>query len=88
MTQKEEVREEILNLLKLFIGNIQENIQEVIKDPDQLLKLIITDSRHAINFIVLLEDEFNIEIDDDNINHVFFESIDKITDIIYPKVNS
>jgi acyl carrier protein len=88
MTQKKQIREQILNLLKLFIGNIQENIQEVIKDPDQLLKLIVTDSRHAINFIVLLEDEFDIEIDDDNINSRFFESIDRIANIIYFKINS
>ena len=88
MSQKEKIREQILNLLKLFIGNIQENIQEIIKDPDQLLKLIVTDSRHAINFIVLLEDEFNIEIDDESINHSFFESIDRIANIIDQKIKN
>jgi acyl carrier protein len=43
--------------------------------PDSMIQLLVTDSKHVINFVILLEDEFNIEIDDENINHSFFESM-------------
>lgn len=49
---------------------------------DSLLQLMITDSRHAIDFIVLLEDEFDIEIDDDDISLAFFESVETVAESV------
>jgi len=65
--------------------NTKDRIVDIVKDilktetvDDDSLYLIVTESRLAINFVTMIEDEFDIEIDDDDIDVEFFNSIDEI----------
>ena len=65
--------------------NTKDRIVDIVKDilktetvDDDSLYLIVTESRVAINFVTMIEDEFDIEIDDDDIDVEFFNSIDEI----------
>ena len=46
------------------------------------LYYIISDSIRAVQFVSLIEDEFEIEIDDDEIDIHFFSDIEKIKQIV------
>jgi acyl carrier protein len=57
------------------------NPKEIIDEDsyyNNILFLIIGNSNKAINFVVQIEDEFNIEFDDDEVNIDFFSSFDYI----------
>lgn len=76
------------NLLKMYLNNSFIYTNEIaLMNPDEMLQLLITDSKHAINFVVLLEDEFEIEIDDDDISFEFFSSINSVVRAIAKHVN-
>lgn len=49
---------------------------------EDLLRIIANNSPMAVGFVCLLEDEFNIEISDEDICMEFFGSLEYITDSI------
>ncbi|MDR0606589.1 MAG: hypothetical protein LBG80_20150 [Bacteroidales bacterium] len=51
---------------------------KVDSEVDDLLYLIISESLLAITFISIIEEEFDIEFDDDDIDIEFFGSFDEI----------
>ena len=51
------------------------------------LYFIVTESTRATNFIVSIEDEFNVEFDDDDIDLNFFSSIERIVNLIKIRSN-
>mgnify|MGYP002535201098 CR=1 FL=1 len=53
---------------------------------DAILELLVSDSIQAINFIVLLEDEFEIEFPDEVISMDFFESVEFVANAIYEQI--
>jgi acyl carrier protein len=59
-----------------------------LEDGDEPLRIILSDSVQAMNFITLLESEFEIEFDDDEIDLEFFSSIKLISDLIYKYLGS
>lgn len=71
---------EILNELS-GIDNTQEH------DYDNLLKIILSESSQALNFVVTIEDEFDIEFEDDEIDIHFFSSIDTIVNLTSQRLN-
>ncbi|MCC8173238.1 MAG: phosphopantetheine-binding protein [Odoribacter sp.] len=87
---------------KYELNEIEAQVTELLKDycataflhlsqseelqPLEILQLLVTDSLHAITFIVLLENEFDIEIDDDDISYEFFESIEKVSSSIFKSI--
>lgn len=71
---------EILNE-RFGIANTQE------QDYDNLLKIILSESSQALNFVVTIEDEFDIEFEDDEIDIHFFSSIDNIVDLTSQRLN-
>jgi acyl carrier protein len=76
------------NRIKDKIKEIAESIVDIDKNEfaaaeRSLLYIILSNSQQAVNFVSLIEDEFDIEIDDEYINLDFFESFDKIYRIIY-----
>lgn len=72
----------VKELTELFVSSSAD--QTMIKSlaPDEMLRLIITDSIQAINYIVLLEDEFEVEIDDEDISLSLFETINNVVAVI------
>jgi acyl carrier protein len=81
-----EIYKNVTEILKEYIENLFgddffNNKQTI--DYNVILSLILSDSKLAINFIVLLENEFEIELPDNVISINFFESIDFIVDSIY-----
>ena len=77
------ISEKIIELLDLYLkstltwNNDMENLSS-----NAMIQLLVTDSKHAINFIILLEDEFEIEIDDDDISLEFFNSIASVSNAV------
>lgn len=64
------MNEDKLNIIKNIARDLIP-IEDVEDDQERLL-IIGTDSIRAVAFIVAIEDEFNIEIDDDIIDPNFF----------------
>lgn len=80
---KKHIKETIFKILNELFGNT--NTKE--QDYDNLLKIIISESSQALNFVVTIEDEFDIEFDDDEIDIHFFSSIDNIVDLTSERLN-
>jgi acyl carrier protein len=78
MTNKESIIKKI-NQLAFEVLNSQPELQIQEKE---LLYLIISDSAKAIEFVNIIEDEFEIEFDDDDIGLDFFSSFENISSII------
>ena len=49
---------------------------------DNILNIILTDSTQALRFVVLIEDEFKIEFDDDDVDVNFFRSFSNVKSVI------
>ncbi len=45
---------------------------------DSILHVILSESSQALNFVCQIEDEFNIEFEDDEVDLEFFQSFDHI----------
>ncbi|MDW5298895.1 MAG: hypothetical protein SA378_01975 [Sedimentibacter sp.] len=77
---KKEIRDELINiLLSLFEKN---DLKDKISNQDDLIYLLSTDSTQAIVFLTLIEDEFQIEIEDDDIDMRLFSKIEYCVDVI------
>ena len=64
---------------------IKDRLVDIVKDilkiesvDDDSLYSIVSESVLAINFVTMIEEEFDIEIDDDDIDVDFFNSFDEI----------
>ena len=80
---KKGIQNSIVKMLNELFGT--ENVQQSIYDNQ--LKIILSESSQALNFVVSIEDEFNIEFEDDEIDIHFFSSIDNIVDLISQKLD-
>jgi acyl carrier protein len=58
------------------------------RKENEALSYIISNSVLATSFVISIEDEFNIEIEDDELNLEFFSSIDKMTQTIKQHLNN
>ena len=56
---------------------LNDNIDAQIVD-DKLLHVILSESSQALEFVCTIEDEFDIEFDDDEVDIDFFSSFDQI----------
>lgn len=75
-------RDNIKKVLRELTGDF---IDERINNEDmelQSLYQIVSDSMQAMEYVVLIESEFDMEFDDNDIDVEFFSSLDKITDLI------
>jgi len=79
---KKQIQNTIVEILNGLIGT--DNTQQ---DYDNLLKIILSESAQALNFVVTIEDEFDIEFEDDEIDIFFFSSIDNIVNLTSQKLD-
>jgi acyl carrier protein len=73
------------NLLNRFIRQ-EIHIQEELT-PNDKLRIILSDSVQALHFVTTIEEEFDIEFDDDEIDLDFFLDINTIIDRIQRNVD-
>jgi acyl carrier protein len=80
---KKHIQNSIVQILneRFGIANTQD------QDYDNLLKIILSESSQALNFVVTIEDEFDIEFEDDDIDIHFFSSIDNIVNLTSLRLN-
>ena len=78
MKKKKKINEIIFSLAG-YDSKTQKNDQNKI---NEILYQVVSESSQAIRFITIIEDEFNIELDDDDIDIAFFESTGKMAEII------
>jgi acyl carrier protein len=76
----EKERIQLLEIIDSIIRDVL--VKETIEYEKEALQMILSNSRQAATFVTIIEEEFNIEFDDDDINIDFFSSLDKITDLI------
>jgi acyl carrier protein len=56
-------------------------------DEKNFFNYLISDSVQAVNFVLLIEDEFEIEFDDDDIDLNFYSRFDHIAELIYIRLS-
>jgi len=72
-------------ILKGKIYDIAKNILNEESDShidDKLLHIILSESSQALNFVCTIEDEFDMEFDDDEVDIDFFSSFDYIVNCL------
>ena len=74
------IKNKLIELSYTFMKNNDTVNEEII------LHTILSNSQISINFVTLIEDEFEIEFDDDDINIDFFTSFDTIVNIIQKSI--
>ena len=74
------IRESIINIIK-EITEYQFDVKDF-EHEKKALYYIISHSIRATKFVILIEDEFEIEFEDDVLNMDFFSGIDKIVESV------
>lgn len=76
-----EIKNSLLEIAYTILG--KETVIKIYKNDEKtILNAIVSVSANAILFVTLIEDEFEIEFDDDDINITFFSSLDYIINCI------
>lgn len=76
-----EIKNSLLEIAYTILG--KETVIKIYKNDEKtILNAIVSVSANAILFVTLIEDEFEIEFDDDDINITFFSSFDYIINCI------
>lgn len=78
MLEREEIYPRVLEIAKGFL----DEETETSADENTMLHVILSESSQALEFVCSLEDEFEIEFDDDEIDLDFFSDFDRVTDCI------
>jgi len=86
MVDRQTVLKIITAIVNLVTG--KHFTQEEMISSKQPLYHIISDSSKAIQFVVLIEEEFEIELDDDEIDLYFFSNIDHIINTIIKHITN
>lgn len=79
--ENNDLKNSLLEIVDTILG--KESVDEIYKNDEKtILNAIVSVSSNAILFVTLIEDEFEIEFDDDDINLSFFSSFDYIINCI------
>jgi acyl carrier protein len=82
---KNEIKEKVLEVISAaLVGRVE--VSEI-EDCNNIVDAFNVNSIEGIEIIVRLENEFDIEVDDDDLSVEFISSIDKIADYIMTKMN-
>ena len=81
-------RNDIKNVLRELTGDFID--EEIISDEAEQKSLfqIVSESTQAMEYVVLIESEFDMEFDDNDIDVEFFSSLDNITDLIVTRLQT
>ncbi|MCD7963758.1 MAG: phosphopantetheine-binding protein [Rikenellaceae bacterium] len=85
MDNKDTILETIASIVTTVTGK-KVSTDYLINSSDPMY-WIISDSVKALQFVVLLEEEFEIEFDDDEIDFDFFSKTEQLVDCIFNHLN-
>lgn len=68
--------------------NLLDEEYRMIEDKNRLLHVILSESVQALQFVCSLEDEFEIEFDDDEIDLDFFSDFNTVTERVLSHLES
>ena len=76
-------------MIKSNLSNILDEIlpDDQIKSDEDKLVIIGSNSILALNFVTVIEEYYNIEFDNDVINHKFFSDLDYLKEVIEKSIN-
>jgi len=83
---KDEIKTNLYELTDTFLGgtlNVAQEDRETV-----VLNHLASDSIQAIEFVLLIESEFEIELNDEDINEAFFTSFDYMAKLVLEQLNS
>lgn len=69
-------------LIELLGDDYQEVLNLESHLDDSILHVILNESSQALSFVIFIEEEFEIEFDDDEVDINFFLSFEKIVSLI------
>lgn len=75
-----EIKNNLLDITKTFLDDSVDFSRY--GEERSVLHTILSESIQAITFVTLIEDEFEIEFDDDEIDMDFFLSFDRIAELV------
>lgn len=82
----EEVKNKVKEVIKIVLEDRVE-VEVNISNEEDLVSLLGINSIEAIEIIVRLENEFDMEVDDADLSVDFLKNIDSIANYIVDKVN-
>lgn len=83
MKDREELKRQIW---ELACGLVREDPDRPV--DDKLLHVILSESSQALEFVCILEDEYEVEFDDDEIDLDFFRGFDTIAERLSRHIES
>lgn len=81
MRDRNQIEQEVMGFISEIAIAIDATTAKL--DPNAQLRIILSESAHALKLLSVIEDEFEIEIEDDEINFNFFSDICNITDVVW-----
>jgi hypothetical protein len=83
--EREQIREKIEGLIDTIVVPIVSEGEGL--SPAEKLGIILSESLQALIFVTTVEDEFDIQLDDEEVDLQFFEDIDIIIDRVERHLN-
>lgn len=80
-----DIREKVVSLIDEIIGDKLPDKENY--TPAEKLNIILSESLQALIFVTSVEDEFNIEFDDDQVDLEFFQDVDSTVQKIQWQLN-
>lgn len=80
---KSEIKQRIYDLAKEFYKEIRD-----FRNESGLVQVYSINSIDSIEFLLMIEDEYEIEFDDDKLNIQTLKNIDYLVDLVADKINS
>ena len=80
MISDKQIKDKVFSLINMIIRKDYSEFNE--ENEKDAFYYIISESVRATHFVLLVEDEFDIEFDDDDISISFFSSVDEIVKIV------
>lgn len=84
--KREQVQNKIIEILSSTL-NERFSLSDV-KEDDKVAEILNINSIEAIEIIVRVENEFDIEIDDEDLSINFLQSINYVTDYVMKKLGT
>ena len=82
---RKEIEQKILRIINDILANDSDLPLDELSVSDKL-NIIISESRQALEFVTTIEDEFDIELDDDDVDLDFFTRQEVMLERITNKV--
>ncbi len=80
---KSKIKQRIYTLAKEFYKEVRDS-----RNESDLIQMYSINSIDSIEFLLLVEDEYEIEFDDDKLNIQTLKNIDYLVELVIEKINS